>query len=436
MRFRINKVSGIDKATYVTAKMQGAFSYVNRNEDSGLCDVIMNQIVQEILASKQESIVPLTPVEKHFNVSEAARAEINACCACALRNLEERSPLVLGETVISDVFTYLEKQWHDLPAGTAVLHRKTTLADLCYYYPEYRVSKDGLSFHPPHDEESALSDTKWTIGGVISMLGEGLIGGIGGEVAGLLFGAIFPPGVPTYFEKVYAQISKIVAQAVQQNFIHQINGHLNGVKDLMVKKYAPRKESGASKEELLKILDQPDHDYYVECIGPLKSEQFAKAGFSVFLVGASSHLLLIQEQILVDPNVSTPEQSSFVKTLKLNAKDYADFAAKTWKEISDQRKKYIRIFKTSEGYHYDYCDASVFYGYSWEDTLTGERGKFYMAYQDKNKKAHSGKEEATKACNAHIAEVMAGLSKSLGDPDGTIKKWRHLIDQPLPKPKF
>jgi len=58
---------------------------------------------------------------------------------------------------------------------------------------------------------------KSAVTSIAKTLDEGLLSGVLGNVAVLLFNSIFPPGVPDHFDAVYKEIERIVHQDLTQN---------------------------------------------------------------------------------------------------------------------------------------------------------------------------------------------------------------------------
>lgn len=89
-----------------------------------------------------------------------------------------------------------------------------------------------------------MVSTKSAVSSIAKTLGEGLLSGVLGNVAVLMFNSIFPSGVPDYFDAVYKEIERIVNQELTQNTINEINGHINGIQSWVRITYTDSKESG------------------------------------------------------------------------------------------------------------------------------------------------------------------------------------------------
>jgi hypothetical protein len=59
-------------------------------------------------------------------------------------------------------------------------------------------------------------------------------------------------------------------------------------------------------------------------------------------------------------------------------------------------------------------------------------GNLHEEYTDKDKKYHSGKEEAEADRRNYLAGVLAQLTNTLDTPLDTAGQWRKLIAKPIP----
>lgn len=266
---------------------------------------------------------------------------------------------------------------------------------------------------------------------VAKKLGSALVGKLGTQIGALIFDAIFPPGVPSYFDEVYDEIKKIVKEALAANTIDEINGRINGTQAWVENSYAPRKSSSnpPSRQDLYNDVTPYVNLMYTEAVQTLMLPRYAKAGLTVFMVAAGVHLALFQEQALVDPNQTDPENSSFATTVKINAKIYHDHVIKTYNEIVDTRKKQVSVvydpFVDCVG---NSCVSQQ--RYYWEDAYSNERSGYFAASKD----GPPAEQRARTDCDAHIEKVVNQLKSDLGDPIATAEQWLKLVSNPIPKP--
>ncbi|HEV2799635.1 MAG TPA: hypothetical protein VGW12_04015 [Pyrinomonadaceae bacterium] len=386
--------------------------------------------------------VPVAQPEEIYAITPEQEAEIKARERCALAELMRESPLLEGETVEEDFFTFLREPHGVVPANTAVLRRKTNMAELYYLFDNVRVENGDLQFAEP-PVGLPLPRTAMRLGAgpesyavtLAKSLGTGLVSGIGGKIGGLIFEAVFPPGVPNYFDEVYAEIKNIVKEEVTANSIEQINGRINGTAAWAKNTYKPRKESGASRKELSRMVTDYVNNLYREAVYTLMEPRHAKPGLTVFLVAAGTHLALMQEQALVDPEQSDPNKSSYALSVKLSAQEYYNHAVKTFDEIMKTRLEKIKL--QSDPLQLPSCDYSstciTKSRYRWQDQHTDTYGRHFEEYEDKDKKRHSGEEEGEADRQSRISSVRSSLTEKLGNPRTIAEGWLKLKDRPVPR---
>lgn len=168
-------------------------------------------------------------------------------------------------------------------------------------------------------------------------LAEGLITGIEGLAGTKMISEILGPSPPSFYAVVYKEIEKIVKKNLDDNVVSQNKGDVEGLLKWIHFTYNPRKDAGASKEELYRMLEPRVSDLAIKILGPLQEDRFAEAGLGPFLLAATLHLGLLQELAMVDPNVENYTQSSYIKTLKQYALAYADHAEQTMVDIEWER---------------------------------------------------------------------------------------------------
>ncbi|HEU0050106.1 MAG TPA: insecticidal delta-endotoxin Cry8Ea1 family protein [Nitrososphaera sp.] len=310
------------------------------------------------------------------------------------------------------------------------------MAELFYLFDDVQVVAGDLLFIEPEPvpyttvvaPPRAALKASFNASSIGKGLASGLVSGIGGKIGGLIFEAIFPPGVPDYFDEVYKEIGKIVKSELTQSTIDQINGRINGVVAWAKNTYKPRKEAGTPRDELLNMVSGQVNLLYTEAAYTLMEPRYAKSGVTVFMVAAGVHLGLMQEQALVDPRQPDPGKSSYAISVKLNAQTYADHLVKTFDALVNDRKNLVDIA----------YDPIVFDNpppkdrYRFHDKLTDTRGNIHEQYMDKDKKNHTGEEEAEADRQNYLPGVVNKLTNDLGNPGNTASQWLKLTTKPIP----
>jgi hypothetical protein len=353
--------------------------------------------------------------------SECLRNTINSCCG-----------LLPGETVIEDHLSFLTAAYAGVPAKTPVMRRTTNLAELYFLVNELSFADGKLvaTAHPPTTERVAVT----AVGMVASLaknLGIGIVKGIGKSIGTDVVDKVMPgDGVPSYFDAVYTEITKIVNQAVTQNTIDEINGNVNGINSWIQVQYTNKKNDPTStKTQLSSMLAPQVTVMYDSVMGPLMTAAYAEAGFSVFMLAAPMHLAMIQEQALQDPNHAQANDSSYAKSVEQNAKSYQTFAVATFNQIVADRKAFVVMDYASSSYN-GYGTIEAFY--SWADGFDGSKSNTFNV----DPKDDDGDAKAQAACNAdmqnHITAVINDLTAQLADPMTTANGWVALETAPIP----
>lgn len=432
------KVFTEDKAAYIKAKLTAASIGFLGRADAASSDEI-NEAAEKMLSKMGTAEVPIflyNSMKDHATTEQIAKIKLRM--RCANQTLAKNSPLLNGETIQDDFFTYLTGPYFDIPAGCAVLRRTTNMAELYYVFEELEVSNGDVSFKKAEVKHKSLvcNDSNSMIINLYVKLAEGLLGTFGGaagkigaSVLGMVFDQVVGGNTPSYFDQVYKEISYIVQQIVDQNTIAVVNGIINGKQQWVQSVYIPRKnQPGITKQDLFDMLSQPVQDIY-GLTGILQTSTFSNASFPVFLAAACMHLSLLQEQALVDPLASDPTHSSYATSVQIQAQTYSNYAVSTYNNVISARTSPSVIYVKQVTH--DVKDGQYSWtqtGHSWYDALTNQYGSFFMD-GDKN---DDGTTSATIEMKGHIADVTNQLTSDLGYPLSIVQSWLTLVKTPIP----
>lgn len=432
-----------DRETYIRNKLRRRMLETKRAGDTEALRAFADA-VQTIATSPPAPALPIVEAPDQPTPSGAQREVIDQRIACALKELESESPLEDGERIEDDFFSYLSSSYAGLPAGTPVLRRRTDRAEIYYTFDHLQIVRTAelVPVPPPAFEPTdvpappairlrATIDTR----DLFKNLATGVASGIGGKIGALIFDAIFPPGVPSYFDQVYAEIRKIIEGELTQNTIDTINGELNGTVRWIRNTYQNLKlaDSPPPRAELFAKLEPYVATINTRVLGPLMEKRYEEAGFSAFMVAAPVHLALLQEQALIDPNQADVNKSAYVKATRNYAQIYADHAKRVLGQLVKARRERVKTIYNGE-WIVDNSAAGGYSkpGYSWKDTLTGEMGRRHSEYKDDDKNYHDGSEEANRDRDQRRNTVEQTLRRDLGTPTTSIEQWRQLVDRPIP----
>jgi len=439
MRTLFTQIFNDSKESYVREKLERSF---RRHADlvAKLDDEYFNKQIATVVNHQLGNDVPIALPDAFYEITPEQEAELEARKRCALATLLREAPLLKEETVQDDFFTFLQQPFKSLPPNTVVLKRTTNMAEIFYLFDDVQIVAGDLLFIEPPPVPHTLPApsnisfaSSFNPSSIAKDLAGSLAGAIAGKIGGMIFEAIFPPGVPSYFDEVYEEIGKIVKSELTQNTIDQINGRINGVVAWMKNTYMPRKESGAPRDELSNMVSRQVELLYTEAVYTLMETRYAKSGISVFMVAAGAHLALMQEQALIDPRQSDPTKSSYATSVKLNAQTYADHLVKTFDALIVDRKNLV-IIQYDPLVDQAPLDPTIHVKprYRFYDQLTGTRGKLHEQYVDKDKKNHSGREEAEADQQNYIPRVIQQLTDDLGNPHNIASLWLKLTTKPIP----
>lgn len=374
-------------------------------------------------------------------LSAAQQKVVDDAITCARTGLAQDYPLLPGELLVGETFTYLSAPYDGFPAGTAVLRQQTNFALLYFFFPRTIIQGAAVTRVPPpsvlggQPQPPQPAPMAGVLASLALQLASGLLSGIGKQIGAMICNQIFSATGLNYFEPTTKTLKKIVNGEITSAVISIINGKINGTKDWIRIDYTPNKEFYTKHQDLptyAKLdagLSDFANDMYTQVIGPLKEDAYAEPGFAVFLIGAGVHLSLYQEHALIDNRVKNPADSTFATSVGTLANDYASFAQATYDKIITNRKKLIschtrKVCSCNTGY--PVCNEF----WVWEDSYSGESERFDT---DKDTGMDECEKKCREAADKHTTEALVQLNTDLGDPNTIIPSWRKLAKQPIPK---
>lgn len=421
---------------YVEARLAEWFKG-SREEGRGPVEVGAHvaRLAATAKAAMEESPLPIARAEDFPAVTSEQESRIEERKRCALEDVERASPLQPGEIVAEDFFSYLVEPVGDISPGTPVLRRRTNFAELYYIFDGVEIRAGEAVFKaviPPEVTPVTVAPLTGTPSIAVD-IGKSLAIALLKWVGSTIIEEIFPPQVPTYFDKVYAEIGKIVSRALTTQTIEEINGAINGKVRWLRDAYTPIREK-EDRRELLRLLRDQSRELY-DKVATLMLERYAMEGLPVFIVAAGLHLTMLQEEALVQSRTSgdgrklLAENSIAAGTIQ----DYAGHLEETFPKLVAARGNAVTVVTarhdkcvpTSRGI---VCFRSED-GHRWKDTVTGEVGSEFLDYVD-GKKIVSRKANAEADRKKRVAAVVARLDDDLGNPQDIAAKWRQLLTAP------
>jgi len=416
------------------------FSYLlKRLAQFNLVDFPLARDYARHVATLGEDRIPLVDSKDFPQLSAARSAHVDRAIECGKEQVATDYPLLPGETVQDEFFSYLAAPYRDEPAGTAVLHQITNFADVYFFFDDTRIEGDVIKFVAPAPVRVAAAAEALSLGGGIGAialdLAKGLLGTLGSEIGSAILGAVLKEMGFDYSAPTAEVIKNIVHKEVTDTVVHQINGVIAGTNDWIKNSYGPLKARWVkehSPDDLATMktgLQDCVHDMYLQVIGPLRQDQFRTPGFPVFLIGVGVFLVLNQELALIDAPAS-PETSIYADTIRSSAKQYSDLGKTSYETIKTDRTNMISMYydKTCSAVTgYPVCN----YYWTWWDTYNSANQHFYP---DKNVSMDQAKANCAADMEQHKQAALQQLDADLGRAGSVLQLWERLVNQPIPIP--
>lgn len=433
----LTKVDG-NAATYVAEKLRAA------GTDEGEIGSL-SELASELSAPPK--LVDATTI----TLTEEQEVEVRVRRRCALQGLREEAPLIDGEVIVDDQFSVLAEDWDELPAGTAMLRRRTNRAVIYYVFPDWRFDSDGglvwtdppqalldpklLEAPAPREMPKMAGLAALGVMDLVLPIAKALGGAIAGKAGTFILEAIFPPTPPSYFDEVYKQVARVVGVELKQHDIDLISTRLNALLDWQRRVYNPKNPRAITdRREREKLFDQIEAEIRKldDAIAILRHPKWSRPGFTVFSLAGGVYLALCQEAALMDYHDTNPSKSSYYKTIQLTAADFANSLESTLAEILALRRDGVRL---EHGNHNIRLSGKnyMFRTYHFYDPANGKKGPVRKSTK-KDSKTIVGDPfgAATKDMANYRAKLSSVLEQELGSPTQVIAHWRALIKRPLP----
>ena len=283
--------------------------------------------------------------------------------------------------------------------------------------------EDVMRDHQPKDQSSSVTDIDW--GGIADSLAKGLAGKLGAFLGAELLGAIFPSSSSIDWAKLAAVMQQLIQAELDAHTIETTQDELDGVINFLNTEYLNLKKADPTDRQLLSSKIQPyDHDMYAHVITIFEDPQLAQQALANFMVAAGTHLAILQEEALVDPDQSDPTKSGYAKTVSVLAdstlpKSYSTFATNTAKQVIATRMAQISAIQS-------YCSEG-----HWQGECLGER--WYFNDQGQRYGDFSSESDANSSYNQHVADVRTSITNQMQtNVYDVVKTWTLLVDNPIP----
>lgn len=412
-----------DASNYLAQKRAAQLSYAPQDATDETADAF----IANALSQTQLQPPAIAAKEAFYPVDKQQLLKVEIASRCAIQDLVEMEPLIEGETIEEDFFSYLTEPFGDVPANTGVLRRTTNMARVLYTFELVRIDQGNLVHiappapqvpdAPPQVLRLSFNITGKVIKGLLKKAGakaaETALSKVGAIVLSLVMKEL---GMENDTEKMLSEIRKIIKEEIEGNEITKIEGMINGTIQFLTVEYKNQKaRADLSKTEtrkaLLADLKSYSNRFYTDVIGTLKQEKYTLRGMKTFLTAAPIHLLITQEMALVDPDYMDPNQSGYLQTLRDNASIYRSHVKNAYEKAMNDRNNmevYSKFFVDTMG------NSSVRKTtWWWIDHVTDERGGQFMDSKDPKR---SAQQNAYDSLERHRTEVLRKRREDLGNP--------------------
>lgn len=283
--------------------------------------------------------------------------------ACGIKEVNAAYPLVPGEVLESDRYTYLKEPFGDYPKYTPVLIRNTNMCEAYFIFRHAVWSEKSVNFLNADEISSRDERVPLTLkvkGIEPTSLVMELLKGFFNKMGVKVFDSLFP----NFGDVDYNRINNLIRSENARSTIQGLCGEISGIERFLKNLYP------ISSDKRVTLEQQIDKTYTIQ--GKLLQEDCKLVGFSVYMDSVVLLLALYQELVSVSPAAN---KEILVKTVN-------EISVTSIKQIQDTFNALEKIrrdkFKTGKsmatrnvgGY------ISAYYYYYWEDTLTGKRNTF------------------------------------------------------------
>lgn len=420
MKFVFLKIND-QPADYAFAKLDAVTSFAG-----GITPQISNWTVDNALSQLMLPAPVIALKEQFFQTDRKQNVVIEASMRCAIQELVSYSPLLDGEEILEDFFSYLLEPYGGCPAYTAVLERTTNKAKILYIFEDVQIDGGHVVKLTSQQQPTIAYQPKVALGAFViteelvkQMLKKAAVAGlskVGAIVLNLVMEAIFGKADDT--AKLIEEVKKVTREEIEANELAKLDGIVSGTLMFLANEYKLLKEKAdlskvADRERLTNLLTPYNHQFYTEVIGLLQTAKYSRKGLYTYLIASSVHLIITQELALVDPNSFNPNDSSYLITLNNNAKLYRTHVETEYNNAITERGNKI------EQKEYLWVDCM---GNScvrerqlyWYDSETNEESR---RFTDKKGDDRPASERVQEDMNNHKNYVLGELRKSIGNPE-------------------
>ncbi|MFH2096476.1 MAG: hypothetical protein ABIJ16_12270 [Bacteroidota bacterium] len=281
-------------------------------------------------------------------LTESQVLEIRNKMAIMITYFNRQYPMVTGELLIEDYFTFLLNDYGEYKQGTPLLIRRTNKAEMIKFFDHLEYNAGQIVFGKPkviENRETLLSGAVLSgTSDIVKDLFSGMVKAIGGKIGAAIFDSIFPGSsndMAKMLQELQDNIRNIFREELDAQTIENLNYQICGIVSYMQETYNPLKQAGKDKPYLESILSTQNEKMYTEVMALLMGQRYRAKGIAYLIVGANTHLSIIQEMANIDPLCDDPNKSSYMTTYHMRLSDYLDSLQCAINEVNESRLKYL-----------------------------------------------------------------------------------------------
>lgn len=346
--------------------------------------------------------------------------------ACLLREVNAKFILAEGERIVEDFFSFTTSRISYYFPGTPVLKRTTNFGEFYFLSNESKVIGGRLVDEPLLPDACVSCFSQEEAGAaimvlILKQLATGFITSIGKQCGEALLSKLFGAnGMST--TELCQELEKYIKDVITEAMIEKESGAINSALLYVTTDYKFAKESGESSEKLLLSLGY-QHVKINEALEVLSEELCLKKGISVYTVGASINLSILQEKAQLEAvskkiNIEeTPSYKSFLDYTKL----YHEHVSKVKKDLWNDRKSDVSIVCRVPNCCYVASDVTCNPYYMFKDSFNNHEER------DWTRSKHETDEQVISRLNEKRDSYIKELEKGLDWMDIVVLGWQAAI---------
>lgn len=321
-----------------------------------------DQISDETQKILEYSASLITPVAFDFPVvdeeTERSRltpdqlVDIDNGIKMNLKLISRDFPLVANESILNDRFTALAADFMDFPKGTPVLIRQTNKSTMIHFFPcsVYRngnLEQGDLVIESQGPVLLLNPDIKMKLKGpedIIFSLFSGIASGIGNKIGAQIFDTVFPnnsSNLQLMLQNLEKNIKDIFRKELDGQTLQKLNLKILGVIQYMKETYLPQKWGGAAVDTLESMLTTENEKLYTDLMALLVGKPYRSQGISYLVVGANTHLIILQELASITKESKPKISEAYTTTYFLRLKEYITALTTAIEEVHTDRLTYL-----------------------------------------------------------------------------------------------